>query len=512
MKWFYDLSISRKLLICFSLVLALTMAVGAFSILQLARLNQSTSDIALRRLPGASLSLEIRLALAGIRTVQLEQLHAERSEDVRNNENNSEKLFAEVRQKMAAYKALPRTPEESKLVAQLEQSLADFVTAHKNIFEMSAVTRGAGEVARRASIPVYDKLLNLTGQLVALNQQAGAAASEQATHDYALSRTLIAALLLVCLLLSAGMAIWLARIVSRPLNDAVLVTQQVAAGNLSARLSRLSTDETGRLLQALQLMTQGLRTIVAEVRSGTEAIGVASGEIAAGNLNLSSRTEEQAGSLGQTAASMQELTAAVRNNADNAAAARQLALSASEVAVAGGAAMARVESTMQSISASSRKIIDIIGVIDGIAFQTNILALNAAVEAARAGEQGRGFAVVASEVRALAQRSATAAREIKQLIDQSGREIEDGNRLVSDTGATMLSVVERVKSVSDIVEEISHASAEQGAGIEKINMAMRRMDDMTQQNAALVEQAAAATQAMREQASRLGQLVRVFSF
>ena len=510
MKWFYDLPIAKKLSLSFALILSMTMLVGIFAIHQLAHLNQSTSDIAARRMPGLGLSLEIKLALEGIRTIQLEQLHAERSEDVQANEANSARLFAEVRSKLAACQAIMTSAEETRLLTQLQQVLGEFTVAHRNIFEMSAVTRGAGEVARRAAIPVYQKIFAIVDQLVRINQQAGNAASLAASGEYAASRQLIGGALGLCCLLGVGLALWLARMVAQPLNEAVLVAQQVAEGDLSAASRGSDRGETGRLLHAVWMMNDGLRGIVGKVRTGTEAIAAISDEIAAGNLDLSSRTEEQTDSLSRTAMAMAQLTATVKNNAESAAAARGLAGSASSIAIAGGAAMQRVEATMQSISGSSRKIVDHIGVIDGIAFQTNILALNAAVEAARAGEQGRGFAVVAAEVRNLAQRSAAAAREIKQLIGDSAGAIEAGRELVTEAAATMLVLVDSVKRVNHIVDEISSASHEQGSGIEQINAAISRMDSMTQQNAALVEQAAAATQSMRDQAAHLATLVKVF--
>jgi len=510
MKWFYDLPIAKKLSLSFALILSMTMLVGMFSVRQLAHLNQSTSDIATRRMPGLVLSLEIKLALEGIRTIQLEQLHAERSEDVQANEANSARLFAQVRSKMAACQGIMTSAEETHLLNQLQQVLGEFTVAHRNIFEMSAVTRGAGEVARRAAIPVYQKIFALVDQLVRINQQAGNAASLAASHEYAKSRQLIGATLALCCLLGAGLAWWLARIVAQPLNEAVLVAQQVAGGDLSAASRSTDRGETGRLLHALWMMNDGLRGIVGKVRTGTEAIAAISDEIAAGNLDLSNRTEEQTDSLSRTATAMEQLTATVRSNTESAVAARGLAGSASSIASASGAVMQRVEATMQSISSSSKKIVDHISVIDGIAFQTNILALNAAVEAARAGEQGRGFAVVAAEVRNLAQRAAAAAREIKLLIGNSASEIETGRQLVTDAGATMLVLVDSVRRVNQIVDEISVASHEQGSGIEQINSAISRMDSMTQQNAALVEQAAAATQSMRDQAAHLATLVKVF--
>jgi methyl-accepting chemotaxis protein len=321
---------------------------------------------------------------------------------------------------------------------------------------------------------------------------------------------------LIVLLTAAAVALstlcaWLVtRSITTPINAAVKVAQTVAAGDLTSHIDVNSTNETGQLLQALKGMNSSLIKIVGEVRSGTDTIATASSQIAAGNLDLSSRTEEQASSLEETASSMEELTRTVKQNADNAHHANQLAVSASVVAVKGGTVVAQVVETMSSINASSKKIVDIIGVIDGIAFQTNILALNAAVEAARAGEQGRGFAVVASEVRNLAQRSAAAAKEIKALIGDSVEKVDAGAKLVDQAGATMGEIVESVKRVTDIMSEITAASAEQSSGIEQINQAISQMDQVTQQNAALVEQAAAAAESLQEQAGALAQVVGAF--
>ena len=288
------------------------------------------------------------------------------------------------------------------------------------------------------------------------------------------------------------------------------IARTVASGDLTSRIEVRSSDETGQLLQALKEMNASLVNIVSEVRTGTDTIAAASGQIADGNLDLSSRTEQQASSLEETASSMERLTGTVKQNADNARQANQLAASASEVAVKGGSVVSQVIDTMGSINASSRKIVDIIGVIDGIAFQTNILALNAAVEAARAGEQGRGFAVVAAEVRNLAQRSAAAAKEIKTLIGDSVEKVAVGSKLVSEAGITMDEVVASVKRVTDIMGEITAASQEQSTGIEQVNSAIAKMDAVTQQNAALVEQAAAAAESMQNQAGNLARVVSVF--
>jgi len=337
----------------------------------------------------------------------------------------------------------------------------------------------------------------------------GERAKAVATLGTTMARTLVIGGI-VAVLLALGVAVWLARNITDPLKYAVKLAQRVAKGDLTARVEVRSKDETGQLVGALKDMNAALLDIVTRVRAGTDTIATASSEINAGNQDLSTRTEQQASSLEETASSMEELTSTVKQNADNARQANQLAATASETAVRGGEVVAQVVDTMAAIDASSKKIADIIGVIDGIAFQTNILALNAAVEAARAGEQGRGFAVVAGEVRSLAQRSATAAREIKALIGDSVEKVGTGSRLVDQAGKTMEEVVGSVKRVSDIVSEIAAASDEQHAGIEQINEAVTQMDQVTQQNAALVEEAAAAAESMQDQAAGLAALVGTF--
>ena len=304
---------------------------------------------------------------------------------------------------------------------------------------------------------------------------------------------------------------WLvARRIKQALDKAISASDQIASGDLTVKIEIDSEDETGHLLASLKEMNEGLAKIVGEVRTGADSIATATEQIAAGNADLSQRTEEQASALEETASSMEELTSTVKQNADNAQQANQLAISASGVAVKGGDVINKVVRTMESITDSSRKISDIIGVIDGIAFQTNILALNAAVEAARAGEQGRGFAVVAAEVRSLAQRSAAAAKEIKTLIEDSVSKVQDGSRLVEEAGHTTQEIVTSIKRVTDIMAEISAASLEQSSGIEQVNTAITQMDDVTQQNAALVEQAAAAAESLEEQALQLVQVVTRF--
>jgi methyl-accepting chemotaxis protein len=314
----------------------------------------------------------------------------------------------------------------------------------------------------------------------------------------------------VMLFIGAAFSLLMTRSITAPLRDALEVAQRVAAGELSFHENITGADEISELMNALKDMNDSLHRIVSEVRTGTDAIAIASGEISAGNSDLSSRTETQAGALEETASSMEQITATVKQNADNARQANTLVIAASNFAIKGGEEVGQVVNTMNSIKDSSRKIVDIIAVIDGIAFQTNILALNAAVEAARAGEQGRGFAVVASEVRNLAQRSAGAAKEIKTLIGDSVEKVDAGGRLVDAAGKTMNEIVNSVKHVADIMSEITAAGQEQSAGIEEVNRAISQMDEMTQQNAALVEQAAAAAESMEEQADGLAKIVSAF--
>ncbi|MDW3684281.1 methyl-accepting chemotaxis protein [Cupriavidus sp. CV2] len=329
-------------------------------------------------------------------------------------------------------------------------------------------------------------------------------------EDYAAQRNLLIVMSIAAVVLAAAGGLLITRSITRPMQTAVDVAQTVARGDLSSRIAVVARDETGRLLSALRDMNERLTEIVSRVRQSSASIAGASAEIAAGNADLSRRTEEQAASLEETAASMEELTATVRLSSENARQANELAREAADIAQSGSTAVGRVVDTMQGISASSTKIADITGMIEGIAFQTNILALNAAVEAARAGEQGRGFAVVASEVRSLAQRSSSAAKEIKELIAGSLQQIQDGSTLAGEAGQTMSSVTKAVARVSSIVEDIASASMEQSRGIEQVNQAISQMDQVTQQNAAMVEQAASASRALQEQGQELNEVVAFF--
>jgi methyl-accepting chemotaxis protein-1 (serine sensor receptor) len=411
------------------------------------------------------------------------------------------------------YKATYLTPEEQVLAQAFIDSRMAFV--QDGLKPTMAALRANDAEALKALVkgPLAARYLpaqkNMQA-LVRLQLDVAKAEYDAALARYERTRNLSVALIVIGALAGAGLAAWLIRGIGTSLAEAVRVARGVAAGDLTQTVHIERRDEIGELLGALQSMTASLADIVGDVRGGTDTIATASRQIAAGNRDLSARTEQQASSLEETAASMEELTSAVKNNADNARQANGLADAARGVAERGGAVIDDVVGTMGEIRDASRRIAEIIGVIDGIAFQTNILALNAAVEAARAGEQGRGFAVVASEVRNLAQRSAGAAREIKGLIESSVARVETGGRLVEQAGATMREIVDSVRRVTDIMGEITSASVEQTAGIGQINVAVAQMDQVTQQNAALVEEAAAATGAMHEQAQRLAASVSVF--
>ncbi|MDN2697266.1 methyl-accepting chemotaxis protein [Janthinobacterium sp. SUN073] len=408
--------------------------------------------------------------------------------------------------------ALLKDPKEQAMFASLLELREVYVGSRDQVYKLKGESQSeaANDVFEKTFVPAAAKYQKMVYGLLEHQRATIDATARQIDDIASTSRNLL--LLLSTLALAFGVVCaWLLTMgIVRPLRTAVDIARKVADGDLTAQIDASAKDETGQLLQALKDMNTSLLNIVGEVRSGTDSIATSSTQIAAGNQDLSSRTEEQAGALEETASSMEELTSTVKQNADNARQANQLAASAAQVAVKGGEVVAQVVGTMQSINTSSNKIVDIISVIDGIAFQTNILALNAAVEAARAGEQGRGFAVVASEVRNLAQRSASAAKEIKTLIGASVEQVNAGSMLVAQAGSTMNDIVDSVQRVSDIITEITAASSEQSVGIDEINRAIGQMDAVTQQNAALVEESAAAAESMQHQAHNLAQVVSVF--
>lgn len=405
-------------------------------------------------------------------------------------------------------------PEERLLLTQLKEARAKYVQS------FSRVTQLVGEGQRDQAIallnaqtlPALDALQVPINALTDLQKQNVASGSAELRDNIRLARLLVLTLGGLGVVLGSGLAYWLTVTLTRPIGEAVKMARTIASGDLSSTSAPRNQDEGGQLLTALQDMNESLADIVQRVRRGADGMATATSQIAAGNMDLSTRTEQQASALEQTAASMEELANTVKHNFASGSHASELAISAVEVATRGGTVVAKVVSTMEAIQRSSNEISDIIGLIDGIAFQTNILALNAAVEAARAGEQGRGFAVVASEVRSLAGRSAAAAKQIKDLIGVSVTNVNEGCKLVQQAGSTMDEIVVGVRRVADLMREVTAASQDQTSGISQVNQAVGQMDQVTQQNAALVEEAAAAAQSLEHQAKSLLQTVNVFHF
>jgi methyl-accepting chemotaxis protein len=399
-----------------------------------------------------------------------------------------------------------------------EQRMAENWAAVRRHFEenglratMEMLQRGEIERAIQQAydvmLPAYGPVREGAAELKQLQLDLAAAEYAHAVARFETLRAITIAAIVFGIILAAGIGYAVVQAIVQPLNEAVRVAGAIATGDLTNRIHIANNDETGRLLMAMQQMNDQLAELVVEITEASTQVATGSRQIAAGNVNLSQRTEEQASSLEETASSMEELTSTVKQTADNAGQANRLANAAREAAEKGGEVVEKTVNAMAEINRSSKKVADIVGVIDEIAFQTNLLALNAAVEAARAGEQGRGFAVVAAEVRSLAQRSASSAREIKALIGDSVQKVDDGADLVGQSGKTLEEIVTRVKKVTDIVAEIAAASQEQSAGIEQVNTAVMQLDELTQQNAALVEEASAASQSMADQARTLSELI-----
>jgi methyl-accepting chemotaxis protein len=482
----------------------------------LGKLNSGTDDLAADKVPKV---IEAYEAVGGVNDIARAMRNAMLSTDpetVRKELKRVDDRKVEIAARLDKLTTLISDDEDAESKAKLKAVLE---ARQRYEVVQSAFVAKSADVSKRDENVVYllttvrkeqTAYLNSLTDLVKYQTEAVNKAATDAHAAYLSARTMMIALTVIASILAAVVVYWITRSITSPLNRAVGVAEAVAGGDLTQHIECDSADETGQLLRALKNMNESLARTVGRVRSGSDTISTASSEIASGNLDLSSRTEQQASSLEETASSMEELTSTVTQNAENARQASLLVVSASEFATKGGKVVGEVVNTMGAIKESSNKIVDIIGVIDGIAFQTNILALNAAVEAARAGEQGRGFAVVASEVRNLAQRSAAAAKEIKALIGQSVETVDTGARLVDEAGATMEGIVKAVRQVADIMTEISAASQEQSSGIAQVNQAIVSIDDVTQQNAALVEEAAAAAQSMRDQAELLAEAVSVF--
>ncbi len=511
MKFLHNLETSSKLLVAFTTVLVLTVLLGFSSLLRMGDINQASTQLSGTWLPQTIAVLSLKNDLQELRKLE----HVVIS-DKGSIEGSEQKLSLALSAFRDNADRLVRTVNEANIKAQatdLQRMAASYLAEHDKMMALANESKKDEAVAllKGSSLPALDAVNAQLDKLLSSNMEGSQRAARNADQLYGIARIATLALLAVAICVGVLLALWLARSISAPLQQVMLVAQRIADGDLSTRIEVRSSNETGKLLQAMQHMNDSLMTMISQVQSGARALGQASAEIAEGNLDLSTRTEQQASSLEETASSMEQLTATVKQNAEHAVQANKLAVSASAVAVRGGNDVEQVVGTMASINDSSKKIAEIIGVIDGIAFQTNILALNAAVEAARAGEQGRGFAVVASEVRNLAQRSAAAAKEIKSLIDDSVDKVVRGTRLADQARLTMDEVVGSVQRVTGLIGEIADASAEQTAGLEQVNQAIAAMDQATQQNAALVEQAAAAAASMRDETGKLNEAVGAFA-
>jgi methyl-accepting chemotaxis protein len=514
-KFLAHLRIGTQLSLAFAVVLCLTAFSGAAAIFNLARVNQTSDELAHKWLPAVGHISNARIAVLEFRELELKHTRATDAGYRTEYEEKMKEANTVASTQMQAASALLLAPAEVKLAEQFKAKWMDYLAVNKRVLDLGKAekTDDARDIADGAAKMALDDAIAALDATTALAFASSKTAAEHATVVYATSRTwtlgLVAAALCVGVLLSVLITRRLLAQLGGEPAAAAQVARAVAAGNLSTPIHVRAGDSTS-LMAGLLHMQSSLSQVVATVRQGSERVAQASDEIAQGNQELSDRTDQQASALQQTAASMSQLGGTVRQNADNARQADELAKRATTVAKQGGDVVGRVVQTMHGINESSRRIGDIIGVIDGIAFQTNILALNAAVEAARAGEQGRGFAVVASEVRSLAQRSADAAREIKGLIATSVQRVEDGSKLVDEAGRTMTEVVSSIARVTSLMGDISAASREQSTGVNQVSGAVSQMDNATQQNAALVQQSAAAAGSLREQAQDLVNVVAAF--
>ncbi len=517
-----NMRMATKLGAGFALVTLLTLALGSISLWQMRQMDASTRAVVQYAMPSVVDVSSLRELWSRLRRAEAGILNVNSVAEVDGYVAQITRVQDEIQAHERSYESLARQPQEQQLWERYQQLRGQYAQTHASFVQQARdkdYSQPEGDLLLGDAVtnfyvgtaePAFVNLLDALGQLSSVNREQADQTAQEAARSYQFAVTWV----LLGMGLSAAVALvwgwWITRTVTVPVKQAVHAALQIAEGDLTQDIPRGGRDEMGVLLQELVSMRDKLERVVSHVRTNAQGVLTSSEQIASGNADLSGRTEEQASALQQTAASMEQMSSTVRHNADSAAQANQLAMNASQVAARGGDVVARVVDTMKGIDASSQKIADIIGVIDGIAFQTNILALNAAVEAARAGEQGRGFAVVAGEVRALAGRSADAAKEIKLLITESVDRVGQGSHLVAEAGATMQEVVTAIRHVSDLVGEISAASKEQSQGVGQVSDAIAQMDQVTQQNAALVEESAAAALGLQHQAKQLVDAVSSF--
>lgn len=507
-----NIKISTRILGTFGVLVVLLLAMVAMALMQFRAMQSSSEVITEKALPSVEVINTLNTDLVRARLLELRHVNNSEPAYIADVEKQFEQLQHRLGEEKAIYEPLILTEQERQIYTQFLSERERYVELNKQLFEVShsGDKEKAKELLGGESLKLYNTSSATLQKLIKYNSDAAKAETQAAAAAYKRAITLLVTGAVIAVLIAVMAGLWLVRSIRAPLQQAVQAADRVANGDLSGVIHVERQDETGQLLNALERMQGSLVQTVRTVRQNAEGVASASSQIASGNADLSSRTEEQASALEETAASMEQLGSTVRQNADNARAANQMAVNASQVAAQGGAVVAEVVETMKGINNSSHQIADIISVIDSIAFQTNILALNAAVEAARAGEQGRGFAVVAGEVRTLAQRSAEAAKEIKALITTSVERVQQGTQLVDKAGATMTDIVSAIRRVTDLMAEISAASQEQSQGVAQVGEAVTQMDQTTQQNAALVEESAAAAGALRKQAQDLVQAVAVF--
>ena len=504
--------ISTKIGFGFAIIVALTLLLGSLSLVQLANVANTAEGLATGNLPSVQMTGNLSALLNEIRRSEARHLLSSARKEMKALEAG----MADTRKKIIALDpqvdALFVLDAERQALATYRQQRELWFAANDRMAPASRAGKQdeATEIYNGESNAAFSAAMAEVEKLSEINTKEAATAWEGARQVYSNARLMVAASIAVTVLLAVAMSVVISRSIARPIAQAVQAASEIAGGDMTIELHPVGTDETAHLLQSLEAMRNSLAQVVTKVRQGSESVATASAEIANGNNDLSARTEQQASALQETSASMDELGATINQNAENSRQGNQLALRASTVAIKGGVVVGQVVETMKDINDSSNKISDIISVIDGIAFQTNILALNAAVEAARAGEQGRGFAVVASEVRLLAGRSAQAAKEIKGLIDTSVERVAHGTALVDQAGSTMTEVVSSIQQVADIMGKISSVSNEQAVGVAQVGESVTQMDQATQQNAALVEQMAAAADSLKSQAQELVGTVTVF--